>query len=88
MEIKTTKSFDKDFLKLPNEIKIQTKKQLALFTVNFRHPSLQIKKIKGLVNTWEGRVTRNYRFIFKVINNICFLVKVGPHDLLRKIRNF
>jgi len=33
---------------------------------NPQHPSLQIKKMKGYENHWEGRVTLHYRFTFMI----------------------
>jgi len=44
MIIQTTKSFDKDYTKLPQTLKEQTEKQLTIFVENHRHPSLRIKK--------------------------------------------
>jgi hypothetical protein len=43
MNIQTTRPFDKDYQNLPNSIKEQADKQLALFLNNPRHPSLNIK---------------------------------------------
>ena len=80
MKIQTTKPFDGDFRTLPESIKKQAEKQLALFLENPRHPSLHTKKIKGTSAIWEGRITRDYRFTFQVVEDIYILRRIGKHD--------
>ena len=85
MEIRTTRPFEDDFRALPEEIKRQAEKQLALFIENRRHPSLRTKKIKGTSAIWEGRITRDYRFTFHVVGDTYTLRRIGKHDeTLRK----
>lgn len=84
MEIFYSKSFKKDFLNLPNNIRNLAAKKLGLFGDNYRHPSLKTKKMEGLENIREGRITISYRFTFKIENNICILRRVGTHDILKK----
>ena len=50
---------------------------------NPRHPSLQVKKMKGYDNRWEGRVTLHYRFTFSIDGDTYVLFRVGTHDLLK-----
>jgi len=46
-----------------------------------RHPSLQIKKIKGTRSIFEARVNDFYRFTFEYgANNEIILRVVGPHN--------
>ncbi len=66
MNIKTTRPIDKDYQDLPNSVKEQADKQLALFLNNSHHPSLKIKKVKGHPRIWEGGITKNYRFTLNI----------------------
>lgn len=83
MKIQTTKPFDKDYKNLPEAIKEQADKQFVLLMENPRHPSLRIKKIKGLQNIWEGRVTKDYRFTFQISGETYLLRRIGTHDILK-----
>lgn len=60
------------FYQLPKEVQEKTIKAFALFKENSRHPSLVIKKIKGVDDIWEGRIDRFYRFTFQYLDNPAF----------------
>ena len=82
-EIIFTKQFSKTYAKLPQEIKTILKKQLGLFLENPRHPSLHVKKMKGLrPEVWEGRISKKYRFVFEKIDKRYYFLRIGPHDIL------
>ena len=66
MKIETTRPFDKDYAKLPKEIKERAEKKFALLLKNPRHPSLRIKKIEGHPYIWEGTITKSYGLLFKL----------------------
>ena len=83
MRILTTKPFDEDYDRLPDSIKERVDKQLALHLENPRHPSLRVKKIKGHPNIWEGRITRQYRFTFQIIEDLWLLRRIGTHSILK-----
>ena len=82
MNIQTTRSFDRDYARLPEEMKERVDKQLSLLLSDPRHPSLRIKKIQGQADIWEGRVTRDYRFTFRIVGETYTLRRIGPHDIL------
>lgn len=84
MILARTQRFKKEFESLPPPIQQRARKQLALLLTNPRHPSLQIKKMKGYENLWEGRVTQHYRFTFRVEGETFLLLRIGTHDLLRQ----
>lgn len=83
MHIEATDTFIRLYKKLPKEIQDKTKKALELFQANPAHPSLGHKKMAGQKNTFEFRVSRNYRITYQKIENTAYLRKVGTHDLLR-----
>jgi mRNA-degrading endonuclease RelE of RelBE toxin-antitoxin system len=83
MKLQPTERFAKEYERLPRRLQHQVDKALGFLLENPRHPSLQIKKIKGHENRWEGRVTRHYRFIFSVESDTYHLLRVGTHDRLK-----
>lgn len=84
MNLLFTKTFVRDYRKLPKEIQEAVDKQLELLLSNPRHPSLNVKKMNDPRNIWEGRVTVSYRFTFQFENDTFVLRKVGTHDTLKK----
>jgi len=84
MNLLFTKTFVRDYRKLPKEIQRAVDKQLELLLSNPRHPSLNIKKMNDPREIWEGRVTVSYRFTFQINGDIYVFRKVGTHDSLKK----
>lgn len=84
MQIIRTDTFKNQYKKLPQPIKEQAKKQLGLLLENSKHPSLRVKKIKGQTeDIFEARVSRGYRFTFKIEGEYYILRRIGTHDILR-----
>lgn len=86
MKVFFTESFRKDFGQLPRKIQRLTEKQLEIFCRNPRYPSLNVKKMAGLKDIWEGMITSNYRFTFQLDDKTCVLRRIGTHDILKKGR--
>jgi len=83
MQLIRTDIFKNQFKKLPQSIKEQTKKQLGILLENPKHPSLRVKKIKGQTeDIFEARISRSYRFTFKIDGEYYILRKIGTHDIL------
>ncbi|MBU4332263.1 hypothetical protein KKD19_04890 [Patescibacteria group bacterium] len=80
MRLIRTQSFKADYEKLPIYIREQTEKQLKFFVINWRHPSLRIKKMEGFKNIFEARVSGDYRFTFQVFKDGYILRRIGRHD--------
>ncbi len=83
MRLRPTARFAADYDSLPQSLRQRVDRVLARLLENPRHPSLQIKKMKGYENRWEGRVTLHYRFIFSIEGDAYILLRVGTHDLLK-----
>ena len=83
MTLRPTARFAADYNGMPQQLRQRVDKALGLLLENPRHPSLQIKKMKGYENRWEGRVTLHYRFTFSIDGDTCVLLRVGTHDLLK-----
>jgi mRNA-degrading endonuclease RelE of RelBE toxin-antitoxin system len=68
VNIQFTKKAQKQFKKLPASLKEKARKQFHFLLDNTSHPSLHVKKMGGL-ERFEGRVDRQYRFTFMIIEN-------------------
>lgn len=83
MKIAYEPRFRSDYAGLPAGIQQRFDKQLRLFLENPRHPSLRIKKMEGFNDIWEGRITQNYRFTFRIVDQTCVLRRIGTHNVLK-----
>jgi mRNA-degrading endonuclease RelE of RelBE toxin-antitoxin system len=76
-------TFKKDFRRLPQPIRDAFRKQIELLLRDPRHPSLDVKKMKGVGEIWRAKVTGGWRFTFQ-IDGVGFLLRrIGAHDILR-----
>jgi hypothetical protein len=83
MKFVFTYSFIRDYRALPDQLQKTVDKNLKLFLSNQRHPSLNIKKMQDPRDIWEGRITKGYRFTFRMEGEVCLLRRLGTHDILR-----
>jgi mRNA interferase RelE/StbE len=83
MKVQTTRLFDRDYARLPEDIKDRADKQLALLLTNPRHPSLRQKRVRGTDGVWEARITRGYRMTLVIAGDTFILRRIGVHDVLR-----
>lgn len=82
MELVFTRPFTRDYKKLPQHIQRNVDRKLELLLQDMRYPSLRAKKVKGYEDVWEGSITTNYRFFFRVERGKYVLLRVGTHDEL------
>lgn len=78
-----TKSFKKQYKRLPNEIKETFDKKLQLFLEDMSHPSLRVKRIQGTKDRWEGSITMKYRFTFQITGGTVIFRTIGTHKILK-----
>jgi len=78
-----TEHFLADYKKLLQRIQKQVDRKLRLFLENPFHPSLRTKKVKGEVSgfrdVYEGSITMNYRFLFRITDDAYELLRLGTH---------
>ena len=84
MRLQPTERLAREYERLPEHLQRRVDKVLGLLLENPRHPSLQIKRIKGHADRWEGRVSLHYRFIFSIEGETYLLLRVATHDLIQK----
>lgn len=96
MIYRRTGRFRSAYAQLPKETQEKAVKAFELFQENPRHPSLVIKKVKGVEDIWEGRIDRFYRFTFQYMDNpafdpmrddeakktICLFRNIGRHEIV------
>lgn len=78
-----TERFQKDFKRLPADIRARVPVVLERFLANPRYPSLHAKKMDGAPDIWELRISDNYRITFQFVKEGVLLRRIGTHDLLR-----
>ncbi|MBI4374629.1 MAG: hypothetical protein HY542_07105 [Deltaproteobacteria bacterium] len=80
MVIKTARDFEKEFKKLPGDLREVAKKKLALLIDNQAHPSLRVKKVQGYHEEppiMEMSVTMAVRITFQQFSDFLYLRHVG-----------
>ena len=84
MKLVRTQRFKREFKRLPEHIRKQAMRKLKLLLMNPRHPSLRVKKIRGEIrgyrDVFEGSITKDYRFLFRVEEGSYILLTCGTHD--------
>lgn len=88
MKFRKSKQFQKSFDNLPSAIQEKARKAFSLFKNQPHypfHPSLVIKKIRGVDNIWEGRIDLFYRFTFEILEEndetVYNFRNIGPHNI-------
>jgi len=80
-----TRRFTADFLALPKSLQRLTLAKLELLEQNLLHPSLRVKKMRGVGDVFEGSINMSYRFVFEIDGDRLVLLRVGPHKILEDI---
>lgn len=80
MKVKAYAQFRRLYRKLPASIRRKALRQIRRLSRSSRHPSLQVKKIKGARGIWEVRVDIQYRMTFEIVGDTIFLRVIGNHD--------
>ena len=79
MKLRFTERADIDYAALPGSIRKALGKQLGFLLINRSHPSLRTKKYSEALDLWQGRVTRDWRFYFKIEGEEYVIVSIIPH---------
>lgn len=84
--VKTSRDFEKEFKKLPRDLRELAKKKLALLLDNTSHPSLRVKKVQGYHEEppiMEMSVTMAVRITFQQFSDFLYLRHIGTHQIFR-----
>jgi mRNA-degrading endonuclease RelE of RelBE toxin-antitoxin system len=80
LRIAYTASFEKAWKTLEENEKKRAAKTLQNLIVNIRYPALRLKKIQGVHNIWEARVSHSIRMTFQIQDDVIILRNIGRHD--------
>ena len=83
--IKSSRRFDKAYVKLPRDIRDKVDKAIKLLEENPRHPSLQTRPVQGFEGVYEARVDIHYRLTYERLPNDLLRVRVVAmhHEALK-----
>ena len=79
MKLDYAERFIKSLEDAPPPIQKAFYKQSRLLLENLRHPSLRAKKYDEARDIWQARVTRDWRFYFKIVADTYYLIDIIPH---------
>ena len=83
MKIDCTDVFKKDFIRLSDNVRKAAAKQIAILLLDHNHPSLRMKKIKGLKGVYAVRIDKRHRMSLSFAGeNTIILRRVLDHDEL------
>jgi hypothetical protein len=88
MTFRRTVGFKRELRSLPAEIQRIAHAKYRLFRNNWRHSSLRIHKLEGVL--WHGHqvfdlyVTDRYRVLFVIDHDVIVSYSIGPHSIVSK----
>lgn len=83
-----TEEFKKRYLELPLTIQKKAEKQEKIFRGNSFYPSLNTEKLepKGK-QVWSFRINKDYRIVFRFLdNNTALFLTCGHHNWIYRLR--
>jgi len=80
MRVARTENFKRAWKQLDEEQKALARKAIDNLINDMRYPALRVKKIKGIENVWEARVSRSLRMTFQIEGDTIILRNIGQHD--------
>jgi hypothetical protein len=88
MRFRRTVRFKHEFQLLSPEIQRAARAKFALFSRDWRHPSLKMHKLEGVL--WHGHqvfdlwVTEKYRVLLVVDRDVLVSFSIGTHGIVSK----
>ncbi|OGO32239.1 MAG: hypothetical protein A2Z29_00425 [Chloroflexi bacterium RBG_16_56_11] len=80
MKIARTERFNKAWKRLTKGEKSLARKAVTNLAADMRYTALRVKKIKGVNNIWEARISLNLRITFQIEKDVILLRNIGHHD--------
>ena len=79
MKLRFSPGFAKALKATPVSIQKAVAKQSNFLVHNFKHPSLRAKKYNKALDIWQARVTKDWRFYFKIAGDTYILIDISRH---------
>jgi len=80
MKIARTESFKRAWKRLTKGEKSLARKAITNLALDIRYPALRVRKIKGVKDIWEARISLSLRMTFQIEGNSILLRNIGRHD--------
>ena len=64
---------------LPAPVRKALYKQIKFLEQNLQHPSLHAKKYDETLDLWQARVNKDWRFYFRIQDDVYYIVDIIPH---------
>jgi mRNA interferase RelE/StbE len=64
---------------LPASVRKAFFKQVRFLEQDLHHPSLRAKKYDESQDLWQARVNKDWRFYFKIEDDVYYIVDIIPH---------
>ena len=79
MKADYTERARKSLQDLPSPVRKALFKQLKFLEQNLHHPSLRAKKYDERHDLWQARVNRDWRFYFRIQDDVYYVVDIIRH---------
>jgi mRNA interferase RelE/StbE len=79
MDVQHSAASAKAFVEAPQMVQRAFLKQVAFLKENLHHPSLRAKKFGGTKDLWQARVNQDWRFYFKIVDDVYLITNIIPH---------
>jgi mRNA-degrading endonuclease YafQ of YafQ-DinJ toxin-antitoxin module len=79
MTLGFSKHFLRSYTKAPVDVQKAFDKQSRFLLEDLNHPSLRAKKYDERRDVWQARVTRDWRFYFKIDGEVYRLEEIRSH---------
>lgn len=79
MKLVFAERFDRSLRGAPVPVQRAFWKQAHFLLQDLRHPSLRAKKYDERRDIWQARVTRDWRFYFRIRDGEYHLIDIMPH---------
>lgn len=80
MRIEFLRSFLDAYDKLTAEDRARVQTAVTRLGSDWRHPSLRVKRLRGVDGIWEARASLSLRITFEIEGGTIVLRNVGEHD--------
>ena len=79
MRYRFTERFNRQYAHAPREIRRAFDRHLDFLLQNLQHPSLRAKKYEEANDIWQARVTRGWRFYFRIEADTYVILSLIAH---------
>jgi len=71
--------FERSYARAPQLVRRSFDKQSLLLLQNLHHPSLRAKKYSESLDLWQARVNKDWRFYFRIRDDVYEIVDILAH---------